>query len=206
VFFSRTHRSIFILRKKGGGGGGGYLHKWLTRQRGDHLALHTWGSNGLDKGKPLSPSHWPHQGLLSRNYEAAGTLGATPLKTQEFLCCQRTHAPSTTTELSPFLSWSWIWEEDVHHHSSNTGSMGCGTRCSSRNGCSRPAQNSLVNTQVVRRWLIVSGCWSHKGHYSWHSKTLLANLSAVQHLLCSTSQINNLHLLWAQDFKTLSVG
>jgi hypothetical protein len=47
---------------------------------------------------------------------------------------------------------------------------------------------------------VVSGCWSHKGHCSWHSMPLLANLSVVQYLLCSTSQTKNLHLLGAQDF------
>jgi hypothetical protein len=62
------------------------------------------------------------------------------------------------------------------------------------------------NTHERSIWLIVSGCWSHRRQCSECSIPRLASLSAVQHLLCSTSHIKNLHLLGVQVFQTLFAG
>jgi hypothetical protein len=156
--------------------------------------------------RPFAPAmdHSWTSSLATRR--AACTLGAAPLKTQEFLCFQITHAPRMTIELKPLRRWSSTQEEEAHHQSSKTPSAGCSTSYSKPNGCSKPAHICLAKTHEVRRWLMFSGSWLHSGHHSEQSIPLFASLSAIQHLLCSTSQTKNLHFLGAQDFQTLSAG
>jgi hypothetical protein len=114
--------------------------------------------------RPFAPAmdHSRTSSLATRR--AACTLGAAPLKTQEFLCFQITHTPRMTKELKPLQRCSCTREEEAHHQSSKTPSVGCGTSCSKPTGWSKPAQTCLAKTQEVRRWLMVSGSWSHSGH------------------------------------------
>jgi hypothetical protein len=61
-------------------------------------------------------------------------------------------------------------------------------------------------THEINRCSIVSSAWSHNGQRSGWGRPLLARRSAVQHLLCATNHMKNLHLPGAQLFQILSQG
>jgi hypothetical protein len=109
-------------------------------------------------------------------------------------------------ELTPFLSSFFTLLIVLRHHSAKLDSCWRGIDPERFSGANRLNQTCLATTHEVRRCCIVSSSWSQRGHLSGWGSPLLANLSAVQHLLRIANHRKILHLFGAQDFHSYLQG
>jgi hypothetical protein len=118
-------------------------------------------------------------------------LGEATWNRDWFLCFQMNHVPRITKKLNPSLTWLGTCILDWCHQSSKEAWVGSDMNCCSPTFLNKSNQICLVNTHETSKWLIFFGCWSHSRQCLGCSIPHLANLSTVQHLLCSTSHIKN---------------
>jgi hypothetical protein len=113
-------------------------------------------------------------------------------------------APRITRELKPDWRSRGIFSTALLHQSSRLQRALSGERLGNPDLRNKKYQNCLAKKQEMRRCCIVSLSWSQRGHALGWGSPLLARRSAVQHLLCMTSQRKKLHFEGAQDSQTRS--
>jgi len=133
-------------------------------------------------------------------------LGEIPSNTQRLRWFHKDHETRVIMELRPFWFCPVTLLLAAVHHSTKDMSTTCGASVSRPRSCKTVNQICRLNTQVTKRWSIVSPAWAQRGQEAGWSSPFLANLSAVQHFLWATVQRKNLHLLGAQVFQILSQG
>jgi hypothetical protein len=144
----------------------------------------------LKRGESFSVGHRPVQKLLLNHYiRAEITIGRHLSNTHLFLCFRMIQAPKMTMELRQFLRWTATLEQLFLHQVSKERSTCWGDRSCRFASLRNTNQNCLAKTQTTNKWLTVSKAWWQRGHRSKWDRPLMASLSAVQHLLCSTGQM-----------------
>jgi len=107
-------------------------------------------------------------------------------------------------ELKPFCTCPKTLLLVEAHQSSNDLSPACGARACRPRFCRTLNHTCLLKTQDTSKWSMVSPSWSQRGQAAGWERPFLASLSAVQHFLCATVHIKNLHLPGAQLCQILS--
>jgi hypothetical protein len=126
--------------------------------------------------------------------------------TQSFRCFQTSHATKIIKELRPLRTSFGTALITFLHHPEKRLTEGSGTNCIKPKSWKIDAQTWREKTQPTSKWLIVSLAWSQNGQTSGWGRPCLARRSAVQHRLCSTSQMKNLQHRGAQLFQILLHG
>lgn len=120
------------------------------------------------KKKVRSPLNMPAELQLLASWAmlfiACWTASDAPAETTTLRCFHNSRRASMTTVLTSRKEQ--LFEDRELHHS---------TGLSSR-------QNCIANTQLIRRWLIVSWCWLHIGHDAWWGEA-----SRHKTIRCSTA-------------------
>ena len=120
--------------------------------------------------------------------------GAAPSKTHLLWWVHTVHAPRIMRELIPCIGMSLVALLTLSHQSRKESSVGWGERDCRLTCDKKRNQNSLVKTQRIRKWSIVSAAWSHKGQRSGWGRPRRAKRSTVQHLLWATNHRKKRHL------------
>jgi hypothetical protein len=103
-------------------------------------------------------------------------FGEVPLNTQSLQCLHNVQAHRVMIEFNPFCAALLTEAEICLYQSSKCVSIGWGESAARLIRCSMTCQNCLVNTQLVRRWWMVSSSWSQNGQSSGCGRFLRAKV------------------------------
>ena len=116
------------------------------------------------KERPLAPAtiHFSLSSAVASN--SVVILGGDPSNTTLFLNFQIIQAPRIKSEFTPFLVMPDTISAMRFHHCRKFVSSWIGARMWSPNFRRVMYQYNLEKLQETKRWLMVSGSWSQRGH------------------------------------------
>jgi hypothetical protein len=176
MFFSRTRRGVVYLyikkkrREKDPRTTHTSLHLVTFAPRKEKKATssplaHPSNFGAMREERPLAPAN-SHIHLSSPAcVKATAKVGATPSNTHLFRCFHIVEAPNIMSKLRPFLAAPPTQSFVLLHYARKDAPSGCGEIDCRLTFCRKVNQNCLAKTQDIKRWLIVSSSWSHRGTF-----------------------------------------
>jgi hypothetical protein len=126
---------------------------------------HPSNFGAMREERPLAPAN-SHIHLSSPAcVKATAKVGATPSNTHLFRCFHIVEAPNIMSKLRPFLAAPPTQSFVLLHYARKDAPSGCGEIDCRLTFCRKVNQNCLTKTQDIKRWLIVSSSWSHRGTF-----------------------------------------
>lgn len=127
---------------------------------------------------------------------ALARSGEEASNAQLLRCFQTDHAPSMTTEFSPFFFEYPPFVSAYAHQSSKKHYSGCRDGACRPTICSRLNQKVLAKREEVSNWFNISSCWSQSGQCSGCGRPCRTSLLVIQHILCAgaTNHMKKQHL------------
>ena len=161
------------------------------------------GSGAVRKDSPWAPAMHHNRHSSPAATKALVTLGITPSKTHRFWRFHNVQALRIISKFSPLIYSSHHSEQNLF--SPTTYQRICLKVVEQEHGVrlaeGEMYQKCLAKTHDTRIWLMVSSCWSHRGHCSGWGNPRRARQSVVQCLLCATSHKKKRHLTGALVFQ-----